>query len=415
PPVHSLNKPSAEPNTKLAEGTCVICFGALTDAASLVSVKFGHVFCEICLYTYIRALDRNRRQADSFCSPTEFNCPSLDISNTPMMNAGVFVRDSTYRAENFVTCPKDRPLIAQFCSDDPELFTKAAEMIQDKCDAVDLNLRCPQNIARRGHYGAFLKDEWEPIHKILSNAVENLKIPVTAKIRVFDDIGKTVEYAKMVASTGIAILTVHGRTREQKGPNTGLASWEYIRAVKANPKETHVFIAAKFAKKFGFKHITNQTMSRLFNPQYIKKLLHSEDADSSFKNLKECQHPELERCLFIWFNQAQSDIIINDKMLMEKAQEFGQMLGINEQVFKYSIGWVTNFKRTSSCNSERAFSKYKIVLDEKLQNMTEETVKMNNYLYFNYTEDSGNLTEKEDETRLDDDIIPLENDLDLEN
>ncbi|RNA04188.1 hypothetical protein BpHYR1_023560 [Brachionus plicatilis] len=29
--------------------------------------------------------------------------------------------------------------------------------------------------------------------------------------------------------------------------------------------------------------------------------------------------------------------------------------------------------------------------------------------------DSGNLTENEDETRLDDDIIPLENDLDLEN
>ncbi|RNA24954.1 hypothetical protein BpHYR1_033709, partial [Brachionus plicatilis] len=26
------------------------------------------------------------------------------------------------------------------------------------------------------------------------------------------------------------------------------------------------------------------------------------------------------------------------------------------------------------------------------------------------TEDSGNLTENEDETRLDDDIIPLEND-----
>ncbi|RNA26808.1 zinc finger BED domain-containing RICESLEEPER 4-like [Brachionus plicatilis] len=69
----------------------------------------------------------------------------------------------------------------------------------------------------------------------------------------------------------------------------------------------------------------------------------------------------------------------------------------------------------SSCDSERAFSKYKIVLDEKRQNMTEETIKMNNFFYFNYTEDSGNLTENEDETRLDDNIIPLENDLDLEN
>lgn len=32
---------------------------------------------------------------------------------TPMMHAGVFVRDQTYRSENFSTCPEDRPLIAQ--------------------------------------------------------------------------------------------------------------------------------------------------------------------------------------------------------------------------------------------------------------------------------------------------------------
>jgi tRNA-dihydrouridine synthase len=39
----------------------------------------------------------------------------------------------------------------------------------------------------------------------VSKAVKNLKIPVTAKIRVFEDIGKSVEYAKMIESTGIAV------------------------------------------------------------------------------------------------------------------------------------------------------------------------------------------------------------------
>lgn len=43
---------------------------------------------------------------------------------------------------------------------------------------------------------------------LVSTAVKGLKCPVTAKIRVFDDIDKSVKYAKMVESTGISVITL---------------------------------------------------------------------------------------------------------------------------------------------------------------------------------------------------------------
>ena len=42
----------------------------------------------------------------------------------------------------------------------------------------------------------------------VSRAVKNLKVPVTAKIRVFEDIDKTVEYAKMIEKTGISVRII---------------------------------------------------------------------------------------------------------------------------------------------------------------------------------------------------------------
>jgi len=136
----------------------------------------------------------------------------------------------------------DRPLFVQFCSNDPEDFLEAARYVAPYCDAVDLNLGCPQGIARSGNYGAFLQEDWGLIYKLINKLHTEFSIPVTAKFRILETKERTLEYAKMILSAGASIITVHGRRREQKGHNMGIADWSYIRYLRDNlPPETVIF------------------------------------------------------------------------------------------------------------------------------------------------------------------------------
>ncbi|KAL4934540.1 tRNA-dihydrouridine synthase family protein [Aspergillus undulatus] len=184
------------------------------------------------------------------------------LAYTPMFHSRLFREEAGYRNKMFQPIraaaghkgdnsqdlyldghPKiDRPLFVQFCANDPDDFLEAARHVAPYCDAVDLNLGCPQGIARKGHYGAFLQEDWDLIYKLINKLHNELPIPVTAKFRIQESKEKTLEYAKMILSAGASIITLHGRTREQKGHNTGLADWSYIRYLRDNlPPETVIF------------------------------------------------------------------------------------------------------------------------------------------------------------------------------
>lgn len=159
-----------------------------------------------------------------------------NIFYTEMVNCDAFLRGNRNPTKNFwySTSADDRPLIIQICGNSPEIMLEAALIMQKHCDAIDVNLGCPQKVAKKGYYGAYLQDDWKLITNIVTTLSQNLSIPVVCKIRVFPSIEKSVEYAKMIERAGCSLLAVHGRTREQRGINMGIASWEHIKAIKEN-------------------------------------------------------------------------------------------------------------------------------------------------------------------------------------
>lgn len=179
------------------------------------------------------------------------------LAYTPMFHARLFEETAKYRDSHFQATTGteaeaapfldgnpafDRPLFVQFCANDPDHLLAAAQLAAPYCDAVDLNLGCPQGIARKGHYGAFLQEDQELVHRLINKLHKNLPVPVTAKIRILDSKEETLKYARNVLDAGASILTVHGRRREQKGHLTGLADWSYIRYLRENlPQETVIF------------------------------------------------------------------------------------------------------------------------------------------------------------------------------
>jgi tRNA-dihydrouridine synthase 1 len=206
---------------------------------------------------------QGRQLYESISSPKKIVAPMVDQSElawrilsrkygatlcyTPMFHSRLFATSEKYRKDMWSSLDGDseidRPLVVQFCANDPEYLLQAARFVVGKCDAVDLNLGCPQGIAKKGKYGAFLMDDWELVHKLINKLHTELEIPVTAKIRVYEDREKTLEYAKMVLNAGAQFLTIHGRTREMKGQQTGLADWSILTYLRENLPSDTVFFA----------------------------------------------------------------------------------------------------------------------------------------------------------------------------
>ncbi len=127
----------------------------------------------------------------------------------------------------------ERPFAYQVFDDNPERLLRAALKLQDrKPDFIDVNMGCSaRNVSNRGAGAGLLKDT-KKIAQIIDLLVRNLKVPVTAKIRLgWDENTRNyMEVSRIIEDNGASALTIHARTRKQE--YSGSADWNAIAEIK---------------------------------------------------------------------------------------------------------------------------------------------------------------------------------------
>ncbi|KVI02705.1 tRNA-dihydrouridine(16/17) synthase [NAD(P)(+)]-like [Cynara cardunculus var. scolymus] len=157
-----------------------------------------------------------------------------EAAYTPMLHSRNFAESQKYRSREFSTCKEDRPLFVQFCGNDPDILLEAAYQVESYCDYVDINLGCPQRIASRGNYGAFLMDDLPLVESLVKKLATNLSVPVSCKIRLFPVLQDTINYVKLLEDAGCSLIAVHGRTRTER--TSERANWDAIKSIKSAVK-----------------------------------------------------------------------------------------------------------------------------------------------------------------------------------
>lgn len=126
------------------------------------------------------------------------------------------------------------PKAVQIAGADPQLLAEAARFnVSRGAQIIDINMGCPvKKVCNRWCGSALLRDE-PLVAELLNAVVTAVDVPVTLKFRTgWDrDHKNALIIARIAEESGIAMLTLHGRTRADA--YKGEAEYDTIAAVKA--------------------------------------------------------------------------------------------------------------------------------------------------------------------------------------
>jgi nifR3 family TIM-barrel protein len=148
---------------------------------------------------------------------------------TEMVNADAIVHGSSMdRARR---AGEEGPYGIQVFGSSPVTLGEAAAILEASCTpaSIDINLGCPSPVVRRVGAGSSLLSSPGKIASVIESVCDAVEIPVTAKMRIVEDMGQTLEIAETIEAAGAAALVVHARTVDMG--YSGVAKHEYTRRI----------------------------------------------------------------------------------------------------------------------------------------------------------------------------------------
>ncbi len=152
---------------------------------------------------------------------------------TEMLSARRLPAENNEISPYLIRTESEKPLSYQLLVTSGEEVEPAVEALHRfGADAVDLNLGCPAPRVRSAGGGSCLMNEPDIIRRIVTTARKKTQLPLTAKIRLGEnlDAQRLKNFCHMLEGEGIDMLTVHARLRKE-GFNRK-PRWDWVGRVK---------------------------------------------------------------------------------------------------------------------------------------------------------------------------------------
>jgi tRNA-dihydrouridine synthase B len=187
--------------------------------------------------------------ADTQLDPPVILAPMAGITDLPFrrlvasFGAGLVVSEMVASEEMVQAKPSVRAraelglteaaTAVQLAGREAHWMAEAARIVEGQgARIIDINMGCPAKKVVGGLSGSALMRDLDHALRLIEAVVGAVDVPVTLKTRLGwdDDALNAAELARRAESAGIAMVTIHGRTRCQF--YKGRADWAAIRAVK---------------------------------------------------------------------------------------------------------------------------------------------------------------------------------------